>query len=197
MRLARSAVAGALCTAALCSVSCTEAQIRAFMAFSSGSCDFPKLMAVLLLATPYAALFDHPDAKPARIRPDYLVHWGQMDVESRTVSVHLSKEFGESTPLTFGVKPNRSKRTWTVDRRKPMPTAAAFVKERLEELSSETFTVDRVVVTGRGNIPRRSDEVPFRIKAVFKATVETGTLAGRSFTGTFTYAGEASDFGGE
>lgn len=132
-------------------------------------------------------------AKPTfNLEPEYVVKFVFVNGPEREASIFLATEFGSSTPLTVSVTPKQEGRKAKVPRATTQ-NAADFVKERLEELSDATFSVQSATVSGSGAFDA-PDSYDLNLKVKYRATVLDGELAGRSFTGTMKIGGTASDF---
>ena len=193
MKKVRVLAFGALGAASLALCACTPEEIAALVALITGSGDFSNRAARLIVPS-YAM---PGPSKASTVKPRYVVHWGEITTATHTASIYMATAFGESTPLTFGYKANKKNTVFVVDPKAPTPTAAAFVKERLEEVSPLTFTVTSAKVRGGARVTRKSPTVRTTITVTFRATVDSGASAGKSFSGKLTLVGDATDFASE
>ncbi len=190
MRRSRGVVLGAIGAASLALGACTSEGIAMILSLVTGRGEFANFVAAVFV--PRYAL--PGPGKASVLKPAYVVHWGEITAATHTASVYMATVFGESTPLTFGYKMNKKGAAFTADPKAPAPTATAFVKERLEEISPLTFTVTWAKVTGSARVKSSSPTVRTNVVVRYKATVDTGPSAGKRFTGKIMIAGDAGNF---
>ncbi len=124
----------------------------------------------------------------------YDVHFIEFDAETGTCSLYLRSGFGLSTPITFPYKTNGASTKFTADKKGTITDGAAFIEERLAELTSDALTVTNVTVSGSVRDKGSDDALPGSFTIAFRVTFTEGQLQGRSFKGKMVVKGVLTDF---